>query len=356
MKQAIKKKLTKSALGIATAGLVAGGVALHGNKSSVRKDVITEKDDTLTHPQIQKNLTFGEYKEMLAPITPYIMLELIFNEGVKLDETGKYCVPYKDSRGVWTIAFGVTTTSDGKKVSKNTKPIPIARAWDESVHFLEQRETYFLMYCYDVACENLRLDNTARACAFASIFYNSGTKLMEEPDDKNHRERNETLRNLYKEYGDNITADMVRECFAKYPIVAPRSFGARAIAGATDRELADILGLYTVGGRGLWSRRWIEGQILMGNITTECFLKLPEQSMFEFFCMMGENRNVFWNGKDASIKINMETLPAFIQWTQNPVTRDGKTKFPGRTIGDLLKRINPNLLALFDNKKLIPVT
>ncbi len=351
MKQAIKKKLTKSALGIATAGLVAGGVALHGNKSSVRKDVITEKDDTLTHPQIQKNLTFGEYKEMLAPITPYIMLELIFNEGVKLDETGKYCVPYKDSRGVWTIAFGVTTTSDGKKVSKNTKPIPLARAWDESVHFLEQRETYFLMYCYDVGCENLHLDNAARMCAFASIFYNSGTKLMEEPDDKNHRERNETLRNLYKEYGDNITADIVRECFAKYPIVAPRSFGARAIAGATDRELADILGLYTVGGRGLWSRRWIEGQILMGNITPEDFLQLPEQSLYEFFRLMGEERSVFWLGKDQDTKINMETLPAFIQWTQNPVTRDGKTKFPGRTIGDLLKRINPNLLALFDNKK-----
>lgn len=353
MIQAKKTKLTKSALGIATAAMVAGGVALHGNKQEARdkESASQEKDDAPTRNQIQKNLTFGEYKEMLAPVTPYIMLELILNEGIKLDKSGKYCVPYKDSRGVWTIAFGVTTTSDGKKVSKNTKPIPIARAWDESIHFLETRETYFLMYCYDVGCENLHLDNAARMCAFASIFYNSGTKLMEEPDDKNHRERNETLRNLYKEYGDNITADMVRECFAKYPIVAPRSFGARAIAGASDKELADILGLYTVGGRGLWSRRWIEGQILMGNITPEDFLQLPEQSLYEFFRLMGEERSVFWLGKDQDTKINMETLNAFQEWIKNPVTHDGKTKFSGQTIGEMLAHMNPQILADFDGGK-----
>lgn len=353
MKQAIKKKLTKSALGIATAGLVAGGVAIHGNrqKAHAKESASHEKNDTPTRSQIQKNLTFGEYKEMLAPITPYIMFELILNEGVKLDKSGKYCVPYKDSRGVWTIAFGVTTTSDGKKVGKNTAPIPVSRAWDESIHFLETRETYFLMYCYDVACENLRLDNAARACAFASIFYNSGTKLMEEPEDKNHRERNETLRKLYKEHGENVTAEMVRECFEKYPIVAPRSFGARAIAGASDRELADILGLYTVGGRGLWSRRWIEGQILMGNITPDEFLNLPEQSLFEFFRLMGETREVFWGGTKQEPKINMETLTAFNQWVKNPVTHDGKTKFSGQTIGQMLSRMNPTLLAEFNGKK-----
>ncbi|MBQ6736566.1 MAG: tetratricopeptide repeat protein [Alphaproteobacteria bacterium] len=207
------------------------------------------------------------------------------------------------------------------------------------------------MYCYDVGCENLHLDNAARACAFASVFYNSGTKLMEEPSDKNHRERNETLRNLYKEYGDNITADMVRECFSKYPIVAPRSFGARAIAGASDKELADILGIYTVGGRGLWSRRWLEGQILMGNITPEDFLNLPEQSLYEFFRLMGETREVFWIGKDQDTKINMQTLPAFKQWIKNPVTHDGKTKFSGKTIGQMLERMNPTILAQFDDGK-----
>ena len=353
MKQAKKTKLTKSALGIATAGIIAGSVAMRGNKekSRDRQESGTELNDTISRNQIQKNLTFGEYKEMLAPITPYIMLEIILNEGIELDKSGKYCVPYKDSRGVWTIAFGITTTSDGKKVSKKTKPIPIERAWDESKHFLETRETYFLMYCYDVGCENLHMDNAARACAFASVFYNSGTNLMEEPDNKNHRERNEKLRNLYKEYGDNITADMVRECFAKYPIVAPRSFGARAIAGASDRELADILGLYVVGGRGLWSRRWLEGQILMGNITPEDFLNLPIQSTYEFFRLMGEKRDVFWIGKDQDTKINMKTLPAFREWLQNPVTHDGKTKFSGETIGHLLMRINPTVLADFDNGK-----
>lgn len=353
MKRAKKTKLTKSALGIATAGIIAGSVAMRGNKekSRDRQESGTELNNTISRNQIQKNLTFGEYKEMLAPITPYIMLEIILNEGVELDKTGKYCVPYKDSLGVWTIAFGITTTSDGKKVSKKTKPIPIERAWDESVHFLETRETYFLMYCYDVGCENLHMDNAARACAFASVFYNSGTNLMEDPENKNHRERNETLRNLYKKYGDNITADMVRECFAKYPIVTPRSFGELAISGASDRELANVLGLYTVGGRGLWARRWLEGQILMGNITPEDFLNLPIQSTYEFFRLMGEKRDVFWTGKDQNIKINMETLPAFTKWVQNPVTHDGKTKFSGETIRHLLMRINPTVLADFDNGK-----
>ena len=348
-----KKKLKKSALILATAGLVAGGIAFNKNKdkSPNREPVATETNDAIAPDKIRKNLTFGEYKEMLSPITPYIMLELILNEGIKIDKSGKYCIPYQDSRGVWTIAFGITTTSDGKKVNKNTKPIPIARAWDESIHFLETRETYFLMYCYDVGCDSLHIDNAARACAFASIFYNSGSNLMEEPADKNHRERNETLRKLYKQYGDNVTADMVRECFAKYPIVAPRSFGARAISGASDRELADILGLYVVGGRGLWTRRWLEGQILMGNITPQDFLNLPIQATYEFFLLMGEKRDVFWIGQDENIKINMETLPAFKKWLKNVVVRDGKTKFPGETIGELLARLNPQILANFDGAK-----
>ena len=353
MKPIKKTKLTKSTLGIATAAMVAGGVAFHGNNDKPRhkSSVATENNDTIAREKIQKNLTFGEYKKMLEPITPYIMLELILNEGIKLDKTGKYCIPYQDSRGIWTIAFGVTTTSDGKKVSKNTKPIPIERAWDESVHFMESRETYFLMYCYDVGCDSLHMDNAARACAFASIFYNAGSNLMEDPKDKNHRERNETLRKLYKEYGDSVTADMVRECFAKYPVVAPRSFGGLAIAGASDKELADILGLYVVGGRGLWSRRWLEGQILMGNITPEDFLNLPIQSTYEFFRLMGANREVFWIGKDQDIKINMETLDAFKKWLKNPVTHDGKTKFSGETIGQILARMNPQILAGFDNGK-----
>jgi len=353
MKTAPKKKLKKSALIIATAGLVAGGVATHKNKdkSPNREPVATETNDTIAPDKIRKNLTFGEYKEMLSPITPYIMLELILNEGIKIDKSGKYCIPYQDSRGVWTIAFGITTTSDGKKVNKNTKPIPIARAWDESIHFLETRETYFLMYCYDVGCESLHIDNAARACAFASIFYNASSKFMEEPDDKNHRERNETLRKLYKQYGDNVSADMVRECFAKYPIVAPRSFGARAISGASDRELADILGLYVVGGRGLWARRWLEGQILMGNITPQDFLNLPIQATYEFFRLMGEKRDVFWVGQNENIKINMETLPAFKKWVQDPVTHDGTTKFSEQTIGQILAHISPKVLANFDVAK-----
>ncbi len=353
MKRVKNTKLTKSALGLATAALIAGGVVLYGNKGRTSDKVPTskEKNNAPDFNQIRKNLTFGEYKEMLAPITPYVMVELILNEGLKLDKTGKYCIPYQDPRGVWTIAFGITTTSDGKKVTKNTKPIPIERAWDESIHFLETRETYFLMYCYDVGCDGLRLDDAAHACAFASVFYNAASNLMEEPSDKNHRARNTTLRKLYKLHGDNVTADMVRECFAKYPIVAPRSFGARAVSGASDQDVADILGLYDVGGGGLWARRWLEGQILMGNIAPGDFLNLPIQATYEFFRLKGGNREVFWTGQDQDIKINMTILPEFQKWLKNPVMHDGKTKFSNKTIGQLLGDINPKILGNFENGK-----
>lgn len=346
----VKKKLTKGALTLGTTAIMMGGITAGFNKQKPYNKPKTElesNDSTAKHKN-QKEMNFGEYKKMLAPITPYIMLELILNEGIKLDDTGTKCVPYQDSRGIWTIAFGVTTTSDGKKVSKNTKPIPIERAWDESIHFLESRETYFLMYCYDVGCPNLRMDTPARLCAYASVFYNAGTKLMEEPSDKNHRERNETLRKLYQEYGDNVTPEMVRECFAKYPIVAPRSFGECAINGAPDRELADVLGLYVRGGRGLWTRRWLEGQIMMGNVNPAEFLNLPIQATYEFFLMQGGKRNVFWSGKDKDTKINMKTLPAFNTWLANPVTRDGKTPFRGQSIGQLLNKMNPEILKLFE--------
>lgn len=351
MKPVDKRKLRKSALTVATAGLVAGSVSMGVNKEKPydKKIVTTEHDDTIPYNQIHKNLTFGEYKQMLAPITPYIMLEIILNEGIKLDKSGKHCIPYRDSRGIWTIGFGVTTTRDGKKVSSKTKPIPIERAWDESIHFLETRETYFMMYCYDMGCENIRMDNAARACAFASIFYNAGTNLMEEPKDKNHRQRNETLRKLYKEYGDNITADMVRECFAKYPVVAPRSFGARAISGAPDKDLADILGIYVVGGRGLWTRRWLEGQILMGNITPKDFLNIPIQGTYEFFRLMGGKYDAFWVNKDQDTEINMETLPIYQEWIKNPVVHDGKTPFTLETMGELLARINPDAAQQLEN-------
>lgn len=346
-----KTKLTKTALGLATAALLAGGGIKynHDKNMRVQEKVTPPKEQSKTEKKKnQKDMTYGEYREMLKPITPYIMLELMLTEGVELDKTGQYCVPYKDSRGIWTIAFGITSTRDGKRVNKNTAPIPLADAWHESVNVLENRETYFMMYCYDVGCDSLRLDTPGRVCAFASVFYNAGTKLMEEPDNKNHRNRNETLRNLYKEYGDNVTPEMVRECFAKYPINEPRSFGQLAISGASDKELADILGLYVVGGRGMWSRRWMEGQMLMGNITPDSFLNLPMGTLSEFMKMMGGKKDVFWGGDKGHPVINMKTLKPFEEWLKNPVAHDGKTKFHKETIGEMLANTNPDVLEYFD--------
>lgn len=349
-----KTTLTNATLALAATAILGQGIVKGARNTDNKSPAPTEQTaNTKQLHKNQKDMTYGEYREMLNPITPYVMLELMLTEGVKLDKTGEYCIPYKDSRGIWTIAFGMTSTRDGKKVTSKTTPIPIADAWDESVNVLENRETYFMMYCYDVGCDSLRLDTPGRQCAFASIFYNSGTKLMEEPENKNHRNRNETLRKLYREYGDNVTAEMVRECFAKYPITEPRSFGRLAISGASDKELADILGLYIVGGRGLWSRRWMEGQVLMGNINPKSFLNLPMGTLSEFMKMMGGKKDVFWGGDKDHPVINMETLTPFDEWLADPVAHDGKTKFSNRTIGNLLNQINPDITEYFYDDNLV---
>ena len=353
-KKTKKTKFINAARGLTAATLVLSGAIQHNNDgqtSEIQTPVTTQTVPSRVAQKNQKEMTFGEYREMMKPLTPYIMVELILTEGVKLDSTGKWCVPYQDSRGVWTIAFGITNTRDGKSVNENTAPMPIADAWDESVHFLENRETYFMMYCYDVGCDSLDLNAPGRLCAFASIFYNASTKLMEKPENKNHRNRNETLRNLYKKYGDNVTPEMVRECFAKYPVVEPRSFGELAMAGASDKELADILGTYLVGGRGMWSRRWVEGQILMGNINPKSFLNLPMGTLSEFMKLMGNKKSVFWNGNKNSSIINMTTLVPFDAWLSAPVAHDGKTKFKKQTIGELLNNINPKVLKQLENDK-----
>ena len=349
-----KTTLTNATLALAATAILGQGIVKGARDTRDKSPTPTEQTTNTKHiKKNQKDMTYGEYRQMLNPVTPYVMLELMLTEGVKLDKTGNYCIPYKDSRGIWTIAFGMTSTRDGKKVTSKTEPIPIENAWDESVNVLENRETYFMMYCYDVGCDSLRLDTPGRQCAFASIFYNSGTKLMEEPENKNHRDRNETLRKLYKEYGNNVTAEMVRECFAKYPITEPRSFGKLAISGASDKELANVLGLYLVGGRGLWSRRWMEGQVLMGNINPKSFLELPMGTLSEFMKMMGGKKDVFWGGDKEHPVINMETLIPFDEWLENPVAHDGKTKFSDRTIGNLLNRINPDIIEYFDDDKLV---
>ncbi len=349
-----KTTLTNATLALAATAILGQGIVKGARNTDNKSPAPTEQTaNTKQLHKNQKDMTYGEYRKMLNPVTPYVMLELMLTEGVKLDKTGNYCIPYKDSRGIWTIAFGMTSTRDGKKVTSKTTPIPIADAWDESVNVLENRETYFMMYCYDVGCDSLRLDTPGRQCAFASIFYNAGTKLMEEPQNKNHRNRNETLRKLYREYGDKVTAEMVRECFAKYPITEPRSFGKLAISGASDKELADILGLYVVGGRGLWSRRWMEGQVLMGNINPKSFLNLPMGTLSEFMKMMGGKKDVFWGGDKDHPVINMKTLVPFDEWLADPVAHDGKTKFSNRTIGNLLNQINPDITEYFYDDNLV---
>ena len=76
MKRIKNNKLTKTALvSAATLGLIAGGIAIgkNENKTTDKDTVSNEKNDSIINNKNQKELTFGEYKERLSPITPYIM-------------------------------------------------------------------------------------------------------------------------------------------------------------------------------------------------------------------------------------------------------------------------------------------
>ena len=162
-----KNKIKKILFGIATLGLTFGGVKFAkfiGNKNREKKEAVKEKKES-----------FKDFKTRMAPLTPAIMMETILTEGVKLDNIG-LCEPYKDSKGIWTIGFGLTQL-DGEPVTKNTRHITMHEAWEKSVAFYEKQETYFFMWCYEIGMNGLDINNTGKALCLASIIYNSGTNI-----------------------------------------------------------------------------------------------------------------------------------------------------------------------------------
>jgi len=326
-------------------GTMLGAGVMTGMSGCSSKDKEPKDDDKQKTEIATEKQKYRYFKNFMQPMTPQIMLETILVEGVELDDKG-LCKPYLDSKGIWTIGFGLTVL-DGKSVTENTRHITVQEAWEKSVKFYEDKETYFLMWCYEIGMDGWNIDTRGKALCLASVIYNSGCNLMEDPNDKEYCcKRNAKLRELYKQYGDSVTVSQVKELFTTYPIKHPRSFG-RAVDNGNSEDWANALGGFTPTseGGGIKWRRWLEGQMAMGNIAPKDLLDLPMKSMYDFWCIIGKQKSaLFTKQQDGTWKTNPDGLKAFQEWSKNPVTKDGE-KNSNKTLRDVLNSIDSNLVS-----------
>ncbi len=333
--------------------MLVGGTSAYTHKTNIkeffkewRKDNETDEDIEEEIEEAKQN-TFAAYKEKLEPITPWLIAQLIAAEGVHMDEQGVMHTPYKDGNGIWTIGFGSTRLKDGSRVTKDTPPITTEEAYDLARWHLEEKETFFDLYCYSVADERLTVRNTGEAFGLSSIVYNSGTKFIEDENDKNHKERFELLRQKYAEYGAAIPDSVVAELFEKYPIRNKKSFGEAWIDSNDPQDMAKAIGLYMKDGNGMHWRRWLEAGLITGDITPEDLLECPIQGMYDFYMYMGgyiEYKPIKGDTKETIKRKNAElkkpalwektadgwiprksTYQAFKEWLKNPKTKDKGT-------------------------------
>lgn len=267
--------------------------------------------------------TYGAYLDRMRSITPLLIADLIAKEGVHVNANGMH-TPYRDSKGIPTIGFGSTLLKDGSRVTMDTPPISTEEAYELSRWHLEQGETYFVLYCYDVAFGNVNISTTSQAFGMSSIVYNSYSKLIENPGDRNHRQRFAELRQIYNEYGLATPDSLVKEVFRKYPVRDARSFGEKWLGGAPMHETANKLGNFMRDGRGLIWRRWLEAGLLTGDITPEMMLDCPANGMYEFFCVMGQKKSAFFTGTGENKRVNRDTYAKFKEWLRNPVNARGQ--------------------------------
>ncbi len=292
--------------------------------------------------------TYGAYLDKMQSITPFLIADLIAKEGVHVDPKTGLHTPYRDSRGIWTIGFGSTKLKDGTSVGPQTKPLTSDEAYELARWHLETEETYFVMYCYDVAVDGLDIETTREALGMGSIIYNAYSKLIEDPNDKNHRERFALLRRDFKEYGYALPDSIVRARFEKYPIQNTESFGRKWLARADAQVLGDRLGNFLAGGNGIQWRRWLEAGLLTGQITPEMLMDCPVNGMYEFYKCMGRDVSAFFTGDAPNRKMNMATYRQFHKWLQNPVNENGQSLRRWKRVRDY---IPDDVMALCDNQK-----
>ena len=279
--------------------------------------------------------TYRAFLNKIRPITPFIIADLIAKEGVHLDEHGLH-KPYRDSGGVPTIGFGSTVLKDGSRVTMDTAPITTEEAYELARWHLEEAETYFVLYCYDVGLQNVDVNTTSEAFGMSSIMYNTYADIIEKPDDENYQNRFGELRKLLDEYGYAVSDEQVRHVFDKYPVTNLTSFGDAWINDSDANMMADKLGEFLAGGRGMQWRRWLEAGLLTGKITPQMMLDCPANGMYEFYKYMGKKKSAFFTGAVNSRQVNLDTYEIFQQWLKNPVDEKGHSLTKWNKVGDCL--------------------
>ena len=336
--------------------MLTGGLVVAAPSCS-SKDKDNDKQKTEAKAKQQNDTVFADFKACMAPITPQVMIETILTEGVELDKKG-LCKPYRKKLNngkwdKWTIGFGITQL-DGKPVDANTRHITLKEAWEKSIKFYEDDEAFFFMWCYEIGMDNLNIDTKEKALCLASVLYNSNSNCIENPNDtQNHCNRNAKLRELYEKYGDAVTAEQVKTLFAEYPISQPTSFG-KVLNGGSETEWANALGGFCAEGGGIYWRRWLQGQIALGNITYKDLLDLPMKSMYDFWCCAGKQKSALFNtNKDGSITVNPSALKKFKEWSKNPVDKHGN-KITRKTVREIMTSIDSSLIVQAENAKFMP--
>ena len=323
--------------------MVWGGVKTEKAISEKIEDYKTERE-----LQMAKQGTFASFLERVEPITPMLIADLIAKEGVRVNEQGLHCVyddatgkilkPGQKPKGKATIGFGCTRLKDGTPVTSYTKPITTEEAYELAYHHIVTGETFFLMYCYDIAFADVDINTTEKVLGLGSVFYNAGSKLVENPDNRNHKERNAYLRELYKEYGYALPDTLVLDLFKKYPVNDMRSFGEDWLTGQSDAEIADNLGEFVKNGSGLYWRRWLEAGLLTGEITSDMLLDCPAHGMPEFYKYMNKKKSAFFTGKAGERKVNYDTYALFREWLKNPVDKKGASLASWKKVVDYLPK------------------
>ena len=317
---------------------VAGGGYVGGEIVPEKIAQVKERQDARDAERQAEQEAQGTYRAFLnkmRPITPFMIADLIAKEGVHLDEHGLH-KPYLDSGGVPTIGFGSTVLKDGSRVTMDTAPITTEEAYELARWHLEEGETYFVLYCYDIGLQNVDVNTTSEAFGMSSIIYNAYADMIEKPNDKNYQNRFGELRKLLDEYGYAVSDEQVRHVFDKYPVTNLTSFGNAWIRDSNTNMMADKLGEFLAGGRGLQWRRWLEAGLLTGRITPQMMLDCPANGMYEFYKYMGKKKSAFFTGAVNSRQVNMDTYEIFQQWLKNPVDEKGNPLTKWNKVGDYL--------------------
>ena len=332
---------------ILLASLGFGAKAAMHDKTSASQENDEIDDDKIENIEWKfEEKTLGGYCEKLKPVTPFLIANLIANEGVRVNENGLHVV-YDDHDGTplkpgakpvgrATIGFGSTMLKDGTPVTSNTKPITTEEAYELARWHLEEGETYFGMYCYDIAFETIDINTVSEALAIASIMYNGFTNLIE-PKEINTKtnyglgNRFALLRDAYKNKGAALEDDEVIKAFQKYPATTKYSFGDAWLGGKSKQDIANTLGNFLKEGRGLWVRRWVEAGLLTGDLSPDVLMNCPVDGLPAFLRYKQRNvknkytdKSAFWV-KDAkgNMQVNRATYAEFLDWLKHPVDEHG---------------------------------